>query len=172
MMRRTLAAIATAVTLAACGSSALSVPKTPPIAAARACLHRHGMTAVEVPASQLRSLSSPSEHEPVPVAELHVVKRAAPHTRMLVVYFAAPAAATTAANGDLAAVLRPRPRNGVEIQQAAAGTHHGRVLLLDYHGADLISMLNARHCTTGMPVPTVLLGSHRVPLARAAAVHS
>jgi hypothetical protein len=72
--------------------------------------------------------------------------------RMLVVYFATPAAATAAASGDLANVMSATPRNGVEIQQAAAGNRRGRVLLLllDYRGPDLMSMLKAKHCTTGV----------------------
>jgi hypothetical protein len=151
MQRRVFAGMIVAVTVTACGASGTAVPKTPAITAARACLHRDGMIVSRIPAAQLRSFSSEPETTPLPVAGLTVIKRGrrgSPRTRILVAYFATPAAATASNNAGLTALLS---EGSFEVQQAASRSHHGRVLLLDYRGADLTTELKVRHCTMGVP---------------------
>jgi hypothetical protein len=155
MLRRVATATATAALLAGCGGSN-GLPKTPTTAAARSCLQRHGMSSELVPATKLRPITYASANASAPVAELSVIKPAPTGAQLLIAYFDTSAAATAAVSGvnPNASAFRGA-RHSLEIQQAAAGKRHGRVLVIEFNPrrATLKTLFVARFCTTGVPVP-------------------
>lgn len=119
------------------------------------------MSSTLVPASKLRPITLASANVAAPVAELNVVKQAPTETRLLIAYFDSSAAATTAESSvDPRAPAFRSAKHSIDIQQAAAGKQHGRVLVIEFNpvAANRNTLFVARYCTTGVPVPKPAAG--------------
>lgn len=114
------------------------------------------MSSKLVPDSKLRPITLASAGVAAPVAELDVIKQMPAQTRLLIAYFGTSAAATTAVSSvDPSATAFRAATHSLDIQQAAVGKQHGRVLVIEFNpvAANRNTLFVARYCTTGVPVP-------------------